>query len=685
MNPKRLVMLATLLLIDPVFGQTPTPAAPPDGGEERVVYQATFYAPFAPRTALDMVRQTPGFALGEVKDTERRRGFAGAVSNVLVDGERLSAKSQSVDDVLQRIPAAEVVRVEILRGSEVAGDASGAAVLANVVRTPSTGGGAWGLGFELANQDEAAPNGWFGWGGRHGVTEYSLGGSSYALQRDLPGERRVFDADGDLTGLRRDVSPREFAEYALNGQVARPQAGGKLTFTAQAKYSRYADESELLTTTPAGTQVENELIPYAESDRVGEAGLTFQRIAGRWDLEIAALATRKQHHDRVSLTRLDATNALDSVFAQRREFDSGESIVRGTIARPLESGRLEFGIEAALNTLDGASERTFDFGTGPFPIPLQNANLRVKENRGEAFASHAWSLGERWSLESRLAAEVSRLTFTGDTDQSVSLSYLKPRLQLTRRFGAHQLQVRVFRDVGQLDFTDFISSVEAADDVVNGGNPDLVPQTAWAAEIDADFRYGQSAARVRLFHHRLDDVADFIRVESNDGPADAPGNIGRGTLLGAEVSLRLPLGRALPGGSLSLSGTFQDSEVTDPLTGRKRRISELADSAGKAELRQDLNVAKVAWGLTFAGESAKTEYRVNVVDERRMSSSLDAFVETTWIPGFKVRLAMVSLLGDRETRARSFYAPDRAGTYTGREVGSKSPGHWWLLTVTGGF
>ena len=53
-----------------------------------------------------------------------------------------------------------------------------------------------------------------------------------------------------------------------------------------------------------------------------------------------------------------------------------------------------------------------------------------------------------WSLDSRLAAETSRLSFTGDTEQSVSLTYVKPRVQLTRKFGQHQLQMRVFRDVG---------------------------------------------------------------------------------------------------------------------------------------------------------------------------------------------------------------------------------------------
>src|SRR6202008_4033191 len=109
-----------------------------------------------------------------------------------------------------------------------------------------------------------------------------------------------------------------------------------------------------------------------------EAGVTYQRVTGRWDMELAALATRKRHADHVSVTRFDADDDQDSVFTQRRQLDSGESIVRATFARALERGRLELGAEAALNTLDGASKQTFDFGAGPFPLPLQNANLSVK-------------------------------------------------------------------------------------------------------------------------------------------------------------------------------------------------------------------------------------------------------------------------------------------------------------------
>src|SRR4029079_620122 len=123
--------------------QGPAPRAA--AANSRLSYDAAYYAQFSPRTALDMVNQTPGFALVEGAE---RRGFSGAVGNVQIDGQRPIAKSQTLADILQRIPAAQVLRIELLRGGETAGDASGQAVVANVVRTPSAGQGAFSLGAE---------------------------------------------------------------------------------------------------------------------------------------------------------------------------------------------------------------------------------------------------------------------------------------------------------------------------------------------------------------------------------------------------------------------------------------------------------------------------------------------------------------------------------------------------------
>ena len=653
-------------------------------GSGRVVYDAAFYAQFAPRTALDMVNQTPGFSLDGGDD--ETRGFSGAVGNVLIDGERLGAKSQTLEDVLQRVPASEVLRIEILRGADVAGDASNAVVLANVIRTRTAGGGTWMAGFEMTNVDEPTPTGRFAWSGRSDDREYSVGATTYGHDHNSEGPREVTDGTGALVANRFGGFPHQQSEHALNGQYSQRAGAGKLVVTGQAFYSRYSEDFWLRTTAPDGTPLERELDPYRENTRSGEAGLTYQRPVADWDMTLTALATRKRYENDVIATHFDGDDAQDSEFTQALRQRSGETIARATFAREVTVGRLEAGAEVAVNTLDGEMVLTSDLGAGPTPVPVPNSNLSVEENRGEAFISHAWQVNALWSLDSRLAAETSRLSFTGDTEQSVSLTYVKPRVQLTRKFGQHQLQMRVFRDVGQLDFTDFVSTARLADDLINGGNPDLRPQTAWAAEVEGDLRFaGDAALRLRAFHHWLDDVVDFVPVGPPDGLIDAPGNIGQGTSDGVELSLRLPLQRLLPGGTLTVAGTWQETDVVDPLTGEHRQISDFIENDIKAELRQDLNAARFAWGLNYLGYSADSDFRSSEVDSFRQLHRLDAFIETTLIAGTKVRLVLQNVLDSAEERDRRFYTPDRNGVLSLRETASFYPDMWWMLTVSGNF
>jgi outer membrane receptor protein involved in Fe transport len=268
----------------------------------------------------------------------------------------------------------------------------------------------------------------------------------------------------------------------------------------------------------------------------------------------------------------------------------------------------------------------------------------------------------------------------------VSLTYVKPRVQLTRQIGEHQLQMRVFRDVGQLDFDDFVTTAAFADGNIDGGNPDLRPQTAWAAEVDADLRFaGDAALRIRAFKHFVDDVVDFVPVGEPGEQFDAPGNIGEGSIVGAELSFRVPLGRVLKGGTFNVTGLWQDTEVTDPLTGVKRQFSDTSENHLRAELRQDLNAARIAWGASYEAYSRQADFRIDEINRFRDLRRLDLFVETTWIASMKLRLEMQSALSGPELRDRRFYSPDRNGTLARHEVGGYRPGHWWLLTLSSNF
>lgn len=680
----RLATLGALLLSAVALAQAPAPAASAD----RVVYDAQFYAAFTPRTALDMIGQTPGFVLiaPEGNMGSERRGFSGAVGNVLIDGKRLGAKSQNLRDVLERVAATEVLRIEVLRGAEVAGDASGATVLANVVRTPASGGGTWEAGFEITNEEKPKPNGKFGWSGRNGDLEYSLGGTLFGHDHLSRGRFDVHDENDEIVAKKEFPIPHINDEYKLNGEIAFPLGEGRLSITGQAYLFKHRENTFQRTTTPDGEPIETELDPFREELRTQEAGVTWLRPVGDYELNLTALATRRQDETLAVATLLDAEEQFIEEFRQDARQDSGESIVRGTLARELQNGRLEFGAEAAINSLEGETALTLDEGAGPEPIDLPNANLRVEETRGEAFVSHVWRISERWSLDSRLAAETSRLSFTGDTDQSVSLSYVKPRVQLTRAFGRHQFQMRVYRDVGQLDFGDFVSSAELAEGNVTGGNPDLKPQTAWAVEAEADLRFGEdTAVRLLAYRHFVDDVADIVPFGPPGEQIDAPGNIGKGHVLGAELTVRLPLSAVLKGGTLNLTGAVSDTEVTDPVTGRRRKFSDTYENHLKIELRQDVAAARFAWGTVFEGYSHDTDYRLDETFSFRELPRLDLFAETTWIENFKIRLDVFSVLQGTEWRERRFYSPDRNGTLTGRETGDFYPGTWWQLTISSTF
>jgi hypothetical protein len=684
-------ILSGVVWLQALFGVTtpacaaepPSPRVIERGETGRVRYEAAFFAQFSPRTALDMVRQVPSFSF---RDTDKeQRGYAHAVGNVLIDGARPSAKSQSLEDILSRIPAAQVRWIEVLRGTESRAEAYGDAVVANVVRTRAAGTGSYSLGVEDAPRHGPAPSGNLAWTGRIGRLDYGLGANTYSLHRELPGTRRVLNGAGELTELREETSPRRFEQYALNGEGGRDLGGGRLRVTGQIFRSHYHQANTLMFQPIGAPRAGDQLAPYSEGKRALELGVNFDTRVGAWSWTLVAIATRSRFDSDSRTTNRDTARAVTSMYHQTQARESGESIVRATLARPLASGQqLQFGVEGALNTLDAALDITGEYAGAPVSIYIPNADLRVAETRAETFVSYTWR-STRWSAEARLGGESSHLDFSGDAEQVVDLSYLKPSVQLARSFGEqNQVRLRVYRDVSQLDFNDFASAVSLTDSRVDGGNPDLRPQTAWRLELGVDVRpSAQTALSARVFRDWLDDVVDLVPLGDPANGIAAPGNIGRGFVNGLQLTFATPLAPILPGATLNVDATLQDASVVDPLTGETRRISKFVRNKVRANFRQDLPRHGIAWGLQYLRTSAKTDYRLAQTDRRRASPSLDIFVERDVFHGMKARVSVISMQGSAELRTLKSYDGDRnRGLLTVEEMRYR-PGRWVTVTLTG--
>ena len=107
----------------------PVQGAPIDGG---LSYLPADFVRFVPRSALDMVNRVPGFS---IRDNDQARGLGEATSNILINGERVANKAESVFDRLGRIPADKVDHIEIVDASNFSIPGL-AGQVANVVTKP---------------------------------------------------------------------------------------------------------------------------------------------------------------------------------------------------------------------------------------------------------------------------------------------------------------------------------------------------------------------------------------------------------------------------------------------------------------------------------------------------------------------------------------------------------------------
>src|SRR5262245_46660478 len=104
-----------LCAIEPALAQTgaQAPASPEQvvqqaaaetsGAGVQQAYEPAFFARFAPKTAADMVNNIPGFEISGSDEVER--GFGQAKQNVLINGRRVSGKSNDAQTALGRITA----------------------------------------------------------------------------------------------------------------------------------------------------------------------------------------------------------------------------------------------------------------------------------------------------------------------------------------------------------------------------------------------------------------------------------------------------------------------------------------------------------------------------------------------------------------------------------------------------
>ncbi len=576
-----------------------------------LTYDQAYFADSRPNTAMDMIGRLPGFAFD---NGETARGFAGTAGNVLIDGQRPTSKTDDLRSILNRIPAAEVARIELIRGGAPGIDMQGRAVMANVIRkTEESTHIVVDVSDNIFMDGHTIPSLSVEYTGHAGDRIYELSLQRFGGYDDSAGlGHRIFsDAAGTVLQVdREDKQATGFGE-GLNGAITLPLWGG--TFKTNLTLQDAPFHTDLAFTHPG-----------YRSDIIVRTGSQNGEFGVHWNGPIAGLDVETLALER--LGRSTSLNGFVDPSTDQRFFSrsiTSETIARGTAryhASPTLT--LEGGAEAAYNYLDGTSALTVN-GTA---IPLPGADAKVDEKRGEVFAQGTWKIDPTLTLEAGARFEFSTISETGTTTKSRSFFYPKPRALLSwSPDDKTQFRVRFERVVGQVDFGNFVATADLGGSGVSAGNAEIRPDQRDQYELSYEQHFwDKGAVTVSLLHEEITDVVDLLPVDDGMGNLfDAPGNIGYGTNNQLDIELTLPLDwLGIDNGLLKTTSIWRSSRVHDPLTHAIRVITAQRPQDMEFAFTQDIDSLKSTWGINYFNGWRERYYRLQELRDRKIPPGL---------------------------------------------------------------
>jgi hypothetical protein len=609
---RALLALALFAALGSAQAQDSPPPTEVKVTEGAKVYTPDEFARYAPKNALDMLVQVPGFV---IRDAVVERGLGQATGNVLLNGQRLSGKSTDVTDQLSKISAANVARIEIVDGAKL--DIPGlSGQVANVVTKAGGISGSWNWRPDVRRYYTRPQwsRGAISVSGSRPGLEWTLGFDNQANHSGAGGNTWIYNADGTLRETRDEEWTGENDRPRLTGHATWKGEGGSignLNVSFQRVFYDYTED---------GTRVGDPSVPDRERHVREEQGGHNYEIGGDYEFGLGPGRLKLIGLDRFSTTPYESSVELEFADATptagvrfTQDSDEVERIARAEY-RWKWRGDWQLSAEYAFNSLDNVS-RLFllDSGGSYVETPLPGGTATVQEDRYEVMATYGHALGEHANFQLSGGGEFSRLEQVGGGGLTRTFRRPKGGLTVAWKFSPTlDLNFKLQRRVGQLNFYDFLASVDLNDDQTNAGNPDLVPPQTWELEVEAVKDLGAwGNTSLRLYSQRIDDIVDTIPIGAT---GESPGNLDRATVHGVEWKATIKGDRfGWRGGKIDALVQFEKSDVIDPLTLEHRPISNNLKEGAELNFRQDVPDTNWAWGSSLSYWFSARDYRLTEV------------------------------------------------------------------------
>ena len=652
----------------------------------REVFTAEDFARFAPRNALDLIEQIPGF---NVEEGGGDRGFGQAQENLLINGERISSKSNSTADQLSRIPVDNVVRIEIVDGAML--DIPGlSGRVANIIVRQGGASGQFRWRPEL--NFGTAPAQWFegelSLAGQLGGVDYTVALENRDFARGRRGPAILTDALG-VVDERLNSASNLFNRPNLNAFLAfeiAPQVAVNLNLSGGIEIFDSEEREQRVAGNPL--PVFDERFDTDSDEWFYELSGDITFPLGPGELKLIALESF-DHRDRTSSSLLDEAGLPTSGSRFIRIADEGERIARGEYSWGMLGADWQLSGEAAFNRLDQVG-RLFDFDPmldNYVEQPFPGGAGGVREDRYEALLSVGFPVTGNLSVQLVGGGEYSQISQTGANARS--RTFQRPKGSLNVAWApADDLDVNleIARRVGQLDFGDFLASVSLSEEEENAGNSDLRPQQSWDITLEIAKNFGEwGSATLTLVDEEIEDLVLILPVA---GGGEARGNLETAQRRALEFVATIqfaPLG--IEGAQLDVELEWEDSQLVDPVTGLDRRFDGNDPFEVEIDFRYDVPRTDFAWGFSVQDTERAPRFRVTQeIFEFGPSTFGAVFVEHKDVFGATANLRLGNIFNGPDTLLRTVFDGPRGSSpilFTEERV--RDRGQTITLTLAGSF
>jgi len=626
--------------------------------ETSVRYTQAYFARFQPVTIVDMINKIPGGSeLLKSASGSGGRGFGANGSQILIDGKRMSGKSNNIRKTLSQMLASQVEHIQLIRGTAEGLDVRSNGSMLNVILKSSNDSQSshfmsasmrYEMGEELfpsklllshnTNSDDL---------------KYAL---SYQYQKNLSAKdvpEDIFNNDGSMKEFRQARWKNDTKNNLLTANLGYRFNSGDL-INLNGYYSNSHGQ---------GNKVEHQflwsndsnLTPFAMEDK---AELSINRkweIGGDYESEFDSLGLFKTlfivNHDKgkrrdTDYQIVDGTYVPD--FTYFIDTIREEQIIRASMMKRFwDTHSLEYGAEGAFNKLDKVT--TID------SEPTQN-NV-VSEDRYEVFITHSWTISDKLSSQLAFTEEFSKIRQQGyEIDNSRSFKYLKPRFELRYNL-TEQQQFRFVSDrsVSQLNLGNFIVSRNEEDDTLDLGNPNLVPHKRWYYSLGYEQQLSDDAGSLEATLYYEDFTDHIDKIELGDQTSGV-GNIGDASRSGLELTGNIRLGMfGLPNALVTTTYHLRDSETIDPFTGNSRPMKNSQTHFWNFSFVHDVSSRNISYGFDFHRRSPMYRSDISLLEVRRFKYHMGFFFDYLFNRELKLHIAYSHPLRDRKFWHKTFF------------------------------